>query len=153
MSGSINKVTLVGNLGRDPEIRTMTNGTKVANFTIATSESWSDKSSGERKEKTQWHRISVWNENLVKVVENYLKKGSKVYLEGSLETRKYTDKDGNERDTVEVVLNRFKSELVMLDGKGDSAGASSSTEEGEKKPAAKGKPAAKPAPDDDEIPF
>ncbi|MBV8061809.1 MAG: single-stranded DNA-binding protein [Alphaproteobacteria bacterium] len=116
MAGSVNKVILVGNLGRDPEIRSFQNGGRVASFSIATSESWKDKSSGERKEKTEWHRISVLNENLVGVVERFLKKGSKVYVEGQLETRKWTDKDGQEKYSTEVVLRPYRGELTMLDG-------------------------------------
>jgi single-strand DNA-binding protein len=122
MAGSVNKVILVGNLGRDPESRTMQNGGKVVSFSIATSETWNDKMSGERKEKTQWHRIAIFNEKLGEVAEKYLKKGAKVYVEGSLESRKYTDKDGVERETTEVVLARFRGELTMLDGRGDGGG-------------------------------
>ena len=116
MAGSVNKVILVGNLGRDPEIRTFPNGGRVGNFSIATSESWKDKSSGERKERTEWHRISVTNDALVGVVERFLKKGSKVYIEGQLETRKY-EKDGREVYTTEVVLRPYRGELTMLDGR------------------------------------
>lgn len=116
MAGSVNKVILVGNLGRDPEIRSFQNGGRVANFSIATSESWKDKTSGEKKEKTEWHRISILNENLVGIVERYLKKGAKVYVEGQLETRKWTDKDGQEKYTTEVVLRPYRGELTMLDG-------------------------------------
>ncbi|MDX2027784.1 MAG: single-stranded DNA-binding protein [Alphaproteobacteria bacterium] len=116
MAGSVNKVILVGNLGRDPEIRTFQNGGRVASFSIATSESWKDKSSGEKKERTEWHRISILNDNLVGIVERYLKKGAKVYIEGQLETRKWTDKDGQEKYTTEVVLRPFRGELTMLDG-------------------------------------
>ncbi|MDY0008691.1 MAG: single-stranded DNA-binding protein [Bdellovibrionales bacterium] len=122
MAGSVNKVILVGNLGRDPEIRTFPNGGRVANFSIATSESWKDKASGERKERTEWHRISVTNDALVGVVERFLKKGSKVYIEGQLETRKY-EKDGREVYTTEVVLRPYRGELTMLDGR--SGGESS----------------------------
>jgi single-strand DNA-binding protein len=118
MAGSVNKVILVGNLGKDPESRTMQSGGKVVSFSLATSESWNDKASGERKEKTQWHRIAIFNERLGEIAEKYLKKGMKVYLEGQLESRKYTDKDGQERETTEVVLARFRGELTMLDGKG-----------------------------------
>ena len=163
MAGSVNKVILVGNLGRDPEARTMQNGGKVVSFSIATSESWADKASGERKEKTQWHRIVIFNERLGDVAEKYLKKGAKVYIEGSLETRKYTDKDGAERETTEVVLLRFRGELTMLDGRGEGGGAS---EGGGYAPRAASAPAAKPAGGrapswepprggdlDDEIPF
>jgi len=119
MAGSVNKVILVGNLGRDPEVRRTTSGEPIVNFSVATSESWRDKSSGERKERTEWHRVVIFNENLAKVAEQYLRKGSKVYLEGQLSTRKWTDKDGAEKYTTEVVLNRFRGELVMLDGKGE----------------------------------
>jgi single-strand DNA-binding protein len=122
MAGSVNKVILVGNLGRDPESRTMQSGGKVVSFSIATSESWNDKGSGERREKTQWHRIAIFNERLGEVAEKYLKKGAKVYVEGSLESRKYTDKDGVEREITEVVLQRFRGELTMLDGRGDGGG-------------------------------
>ncbi len=118
MAGSINKVILVGNLGKDPEIRSLGSGDRVANLTRATSEQWRDKSSGERKEKTEWHRIVIFNENLVKVAENYLKKGSKVYIEGSLQTRKWTDQSGQEKYSTEVVLQKFRGELTMLDGRG-----------------------------------
>lgn len=123
MAGSVNKVILVGNLGRDPEIRSFPNGGRVANFSIATSESWKDKATGERKERTEWHRISVTNDALVGVVERFLKKGSKVYIEGQLETRKY-EKDGRETYTTEVVLRPYRGELTMLDGR--SGGGSDS---------------------------
>jgi len=120
MAGSVNKVVLVGNLGRDPEVRRLASGDPVVNLSVATSESWRDKATGERKERTEWHRVVIFNENLAKVAEQYLHKGSKVYLEGQLQTRKYTDKDGAEKYTTEVVLQRFRGELVMLDGRGDS---------------------------------
>jgi single-strand DNA-binding protein len=123
MSGSVNKVILVGNLGRDPEIRTLNSGDRVANFSIATSETWRDRNSGERKERTEWHRVVIFNDNLVKVAESYLRKGSKVYIEGALQTRKFQDKTGAERETTEVVLQKFRGELTMLDGKGDGGGA------------------------------
>ena len=116
MAGSVNKVILVGNLGRDPEIRSTQDGTKVANLSLATSESWSDKSTGERKERTEWHRVVVFNERLVDVIEKYVKKGSKLYIEGALQTRKWTDNAGAEKYTTEVVLQRFRGELTMLDG-------------------------------------
>jgi single-strand DNA-binding protein len=124
MAGSVNKVILVGNLGKDPEVRRMTSGEPVVNLSVATSESWKDKSSGERKEKTEWHRVVIFNENLAKVAEQYLRKGSKVYLEGSLTTRKWTDKDGQEKYSTEVVLNRFNGTLVMLDGRSGGEGGS-----------------------------
>ena len=119
MSGSVNKVILVGNLGRDPEIRSLNSGDRVANLSIATSETWRDRNSGERKERTEWHRVVIFNDNLVKVAENYLRKGSKVYIEGQLSTRKFTDQSGAEKYSTEVVLQKFRGELTMLDGKGE----------------------------------
>ncbi len=119
----VNKVTLVGNLGADPEVRQLPSGEPVVNLRIATSESWRDKNSGERKEKTEWHRVVIFNENLAKVAEKYLRKGSKVYLEGALQTRKWTNKDGQEQYSTEVVLQKFRGELVMLDGRGAEGGA------------------------------
>ena len=123
MAGSVNKVILVGNLGKDPEIRTLTSGDRVANLTLATSESWRDKASGEKKEKTEWHRVVIFNDNLVKVAENYLKKGSTVYIEGAIQTRKYTDQAGVEKYSTEIVLQKFRGELTMLGGRSDSAGS------------------------------
>jgi single-strand DNA-binding protein len=117
MAGSVNKVILLGNLGRDPDIREMQNGDKVCNLSVATSESWKDKNSGEWKDKTEWHRVVIFNQHLIGVAEKYLTKGSKVYVEGQLETRKYTDKDGAEKYSTEIVLSRFKGELTLLDGK------------------------------------
>ncbi|MDJ0968861.1 MAG: single-stranded DNA-binding protein [Kiloniellales bacterium] len=122
MAGSVNKVILVGNLGRDPEIRTTNDGTKVANLSLATSESWRDRNSGERRERTEWHRVVIFNDRLVDVVEKYLNKGSKIYIEGQLQTRKWTDRDGQERYTTEVVLQRFRGELTMLDGRSGGGG-------------------------------
>jgi single-strand DNA-binding protein len=122
MAGSVNKVILIGNLGRDPEIRSFQNGGRVCNLRIATSETWKDKASGERKERTEWHAIAIFNDNLVTIAERYLKKGSKVYVEGQLETRKYTDKDGNERYTTEVTLRPYRGELTLLDGRGGAGG-------------------------------
>ncbi len=130
MAGSINKVILVGNLGREPEVRRMSNGDPVVNLSIATSESWKDRNSGERRERTEWHRVVIFNENLAKVAENYLHKGSKIYLEGQLSTRKYTDKDGIEKYTTEIVLNRFRGELVMLDARGQNSGGFGGPAEG-----------------------
>jgi single-strand DNA-binding protein len=118
MAGSVNKVILVGNLGRDPEIRTTQDGTRIANLNLATSESWRDRVSGERKERTEWHRVVIFNENLVGIAEKYLRKGSKIYVEGALQTRKWTDQQGQERYSTEVVLQRFRGELTMLDGAG-----------------------------------
>jgi single-strand DNA-binding protein len=123
MAGSVNKVILVGNLGRDPDVRRTNAGDPVVNLSIATSESWRDKTSGERKEKTEWHRGVIFNENIAKVAEQYLRKGAKIYVEGQLQTRKFTDKDGAERYTTEVVLQRFRGELTMLDSRADSTGA------------------------------
>ncbi|KAA5805217.1 single-stranded DNA-binding protein [Alkalicaulis satelles] len=118
MAGSVNKVILVGNLGADPEVRRLNSGDPVVNLRIATSEQWRDKSTGERREKTEWHNVVIFNDNLAKIAENYLRKGSKVYLEGQLQTRKWQDRDGNDRYTTEVVLQRYRGELTMLDGKG-----------------------------------
>ncbi len=123
MAGSVNKVILIGNLGKDPEVRTMQNGNKVANLTIATSETWRDKSSGERKEKTEWHRVVIFG-NLADIAEKYLKKGSKVYVSGSLQTRKWQNKDGQDQYTTEVVLQGYGGELTMLDSKGGGGGGS-----------------------------
>jgi single-strand DNA-binding protein len=123
MAGSVNKVILIGNLGKDPEIRTLQSGTKVANFSVATSETWTDKASGERKEKTEWHRVVIYNERLADVAERFLRKGRKVYLEGALETRKYTDQSGQEKYTTEVVLKNFRGELTLLDSaRGEEGG-------------------------------
>lgn len=121
MSGSINKVILVGNLGADPDIRRLASGEPVANLRIATSESWRDKASGERKEKTEWHSVVIFNDNLAKLAEQYLKKGMKVYLEGALQTRKWQDQNGNDRYTTEIVLQRFRGELKILDSRKDAA--------------------------------
>lgn len=122
MAGSVNKVILVGNLGQDPEIRTFQSGGKIANLRIATSEQWSDKNSGERRERTEWHTVVIHSEPLVRVAEQYLKKGSKVYVEGQLETRKWQDQSGNDRYSTEVALRPFRSELHMLDGKPSGGG-------------------------------
>jgi single-strand DNA-binding protein len=155
MAGSVNKVILIGNLGKDPEIRSMQSGDKVASFSIATSENWKDKATGERKEKTEWHRISCFNQGLVKVIESYVKKGSKVYIEGQLETRKWTDKDGQEKYSTEVVLRPFRGELTMLDSKGggsfkDSGGANDDYSAGPSKAASGG---GRTDDFEDEIPF
>jgi single-strand DNA-binding protein len=155
MAGSVNKVILIGNLGRDPEVRRMTSGESMVNLSIATSESWKDKASGERKEKTEWHRVVIFNENLAKVAEQYLRKGSKVYLEGQLQTRKYNDKDGVEKYSTEIVLSRFRGELVLLDARG---GDGERSERGERVPAMAGasdggRSFDRGASLDDEIPF
>lgn len=145
MAGSVNRAILIGNLGKDPEVRRTQDGKSVCNLTLATSESWRDKSSGERKERTEWHRVTVWNEPLVKVCEQYLKKGSKVYIEGQIQTRKWTDKDGNEKYTTEIVLQGFNATLVMLDGRKDG---------GDEAPPVTTKAKVKADADmDDEIPF
>ncbi|GMP02893.1 single-stranded DNA-binding protein [Bradyrhizobium sp. TM239] len=125
MAGSVNKVILVGNLGKDPEIRRTQDGRPIANLSIATSETWRDKNSGERKEKTEWHRVVIFNEGLCKVAEQYLKKGAKVYIEGALQTRKWTDQSGVEKYSTEVVLQGFNSTLTMLDGRGGGGGGGS----------------------------
>ena len=159
MSGSLNKVILIGRLGMDPEIRSMNSGDRIANLRIATSEQWRDKATGERKEKTEWHRVVIFSEGLCKIVEQYLKKGSKVYLEGQLQTRKYTDKDGVEKYSTEVVLQNFNSVLTMLDTRGGGSGGMESSDDfGAQSPAPARKPAMAGAGGgrgdmDDEIPF
>ena len=125
MAGSVNKVILVGNLGKDPESRSFQNGGKVVSFTVATSENWKDKGSGERKEKTEWHNVSIFSEGLARVAEQYLRKGSKVYLEGQLETRKWQDQSGNDRYSTDVVLRQFNSAMVLLDGRSEGGGGGS----------------------------
>ena len=164
MAGSVNKVILIGNLGKDPEVRTMQNGGKVANLSLATSESWKDKSTGERKEKTEWHRVVIFG-NLADIAERYLKKGSKVYVSGSLQTRKWTDQSGTEKYTTEVVLQGYGGELTMLDGKGGGGGGGGGMgddvgggwDSGDSAPAPRsgGGGAKRPARDDmdDDIPF
>ncbi len=122
MSGSVNKVILVGNLGRDPEVRSMQSGDKVCNLSVATSERWKDRNSGEMQEKTEWHRVVMFDQKLVEVAERYLQKGAKVFLEGQLQTRKWTDQSGQEKYTTEVVLQRFRGEMVMLDSRGGGQG-------------------------------
>jgi single-strand DNA-binding protein len=122
MAGSVNKVILVGNLGRDPEVRRLNSGAPVVNLRIATSENWRDKNTGERQERTEWHNVVIFNENLAKIAEQYLKKGSKVYVEGQLQTRKWQDQSGQDRYTTEVVLTRFRGELTLLDARGEGGG-------------------------------
>jgi single-strand DNA-binding protein len=149
MAGSVNKVILVGNLGKDPEVRRMQSGDPVVNLSIATSETWRDKASGERKEKTEWHRVVIFNKNLADVAEKYLRKGAKVYVEGQLQTRKWTDKDGQDKYSTEVVLQNFRGELTMLDSKGEGGGGGRSSHGG-----AGESPASFDRSDmDDEIPF
>ena len=142
MAGSLNKVTLIGLVGKDPAIRNMNNGKEMATFSLATSESWKDKQTGDKKESTQWHNIVIYNEGLVRVVKSYVKKGSKLYIEGALQTRKWQDNNGDDRYTTEVVLQGFNGSLIMLDGKsGGNGGGSQPVEYGEHPN------------DDDEIPF
>jgi single-strand DNA-binding protein len=160
MAGSVNKVIIVGNLGRDPEVRTFQNGGKVCNLRIATSETWKDKATGERRERTEWHSVAIFQEGLVRVAEQYLRKGSKVYLEGKLQTRKWQDQSGQDRYTTEVVLQGFDGTLVMLDGRGEGGGGGYSGGQdqgyggdygGDQ---GGGAPAGRPSRDmDDEIPF
>ncbi len=129
MAGSVNKVILVGNLGRDPEVRQSQSGNPIVNLSVATSESWRDRATGERRERTEWHRVVIFNENLAKIAEQYLRKGSKVYLEGSLQTRKWQDQSGQDRYSTEVVIGRFRGELTLLDSRGDGGGRGSGQEE------------------------
>jgi single-strand DNA-binding protein len=155
MAGSINKVILVGNLGNDPEVRALQAGKEVCNLSIATSESWKDKSTGERRDKTEWHRVVIFNENLVRIARDYLRKGSKVYIEGQLQTRKWTDKDGVEKYSTEVVLQNFNGNLTLLDSKGgerSSGGGDSYNQDQSYSAPAKRAPVAE-AELDDEIPF
>ncbi len=159
MAGSVNKVILVGNLGADPDVRTMQSGDKVVNLSVATSESWKDKMSGERKERTEWHRVVIFNKGLVTVCENYLKKGAKVYIEGQVETRKWQDQSGQDKYTTEIVLRPFRGELTMLDSRGGNAGGGSFADSGssgyDAGPAASGGQQGVAPTDgmDDEIPF
>jgi single-strand DNA-binding protein len=162
MAGSLNKVILIGNLGKDPEVRRLGSGDPVVNLSVATSESWRDKQSGERKEKTEWHRVVVFNEQIAKVAEQYLKKGMKVYVEGQLQTRKWTDNAGIEKYSTEVVLQKFRGELQMLDGKGEGRGGGDyggsdsydqSTQGSPRKKVSEGARESFTADLDDEIPF
>jgi single-strand DNA-binding protein len=161
MAGSVNKVILVGNVGKDPEVRTTQDGSKIVNFSLATSETWNDRASGERKERTEWHRVVVFNDRIGDVVEKYVRKGSKLYVEGSLQTRKWTDQSGQEKYTTEVVISRFRGDLTMLDGArsgegmGDGGSRSSSARPTPARPAGGGPSwdAPKGGDLDDEIPF
>ncbi|MBI5314041.1 MAG: single-stranded DNA-binding protein [Methylocystis sp.] len=169
MAGSVNKVILIGNLGRDPEVRTLPSGDRVVSFSVATTESWRDKNTGERKDRTEWHNVSIFNENLGKIAEQYCRKGSKIYLEGQLQTREYTDKDGNQRKATDVVLQRFRGELTLLDSKGGRGegdyegggyGQSGGVSFGRSSPMERGPTERRPAPAgklsdqlDDDIPF
>jgi len=148
---SLNKVMLIGNLGQDPEARKTQSGGTIVNLSLATSESWKDKSSGERKEKTEWHRVVIFNDGLAGIAEKYLKKGSKVYVEGQLQTRKWTDKDGVDRYTTEIVLNGFNSKLVLLGGKDSNGGSESGG--GNRSSGATQSRTQQFTPEDDEIPF
>ena len=163
MAGSINKVILIGNLGADPEIRTLNSGDRVANRRIATSETWRDRGTGERRERTEWHRVVIFNDNLVKVAEQYLRKGSKVYLEGAIQTRKWTDQSGQERYSTEVVLQNFRGELVLLDSREGSGGGRGAFNEdfggddfgggAPSRPQSRPQPAAFDTDLDDDVPF
>jgi single-strand DNA-binding protein len=153
MAGSVNKVILVGNLGKDPEVRRLTSGDPVVNLSIATSESWRDKASGEKKEKTEWHRVVIFNKNLAEVAEKYLKKGAKVYVEGQLQTRKWTDKDGAEKYSTEVVLQNFRGELTMLDGRSGGEGGGGGGFGGGSRGASEAPASFQRDEMDDEIPF
>ena len=157
MAGSINKVILIGNLGRDPEVRFSQSGNKIVNFSMATSDTWKDRETGERKEKTEWHRIVIFSEGLANIAEKYLKKGSKVYIEGALQTRKWTANDGVEKYTTEIILQGFNSVLTMLDGRGDGSFDNSSQTNAEpawEAPGPQGEKIDTPNVDlDDEIPF
>ncbi|MGD9544229.1 MAG: single-stranded DNA-binding protein [Methylocystis sp.] len=166
MAGSVNKVILIGNLGRDPEVRTLPSGDRIVSFSLATTESWRDRNTGERKDRTEWHNISIFNENLGKIAEQYCRKGSKIYLEGQLQTREYTDKDGNQRKATDVVLQRFRGELTLLDSKGGrsegdyDSGYQSGGSFGRSSPMERGPAERRPAPAgklsdalDDDIPF
>ena len=171
MAGSVNKVILVGNLGKDPESRTFQNGGEVVSFSVATSESWKDRGTGERKEKTEWHNVSIFSEGLARVAKSYLRKGSKVYLEGQLETRKWQDQSGNDRYTTDVVLRNFNSAMVLLDGRdsggsrgggggdygddfgGGSSGGYSGGGGGASRPQSRPQPAAFDTDLDDDVPF
>ena len=158
MAGSVNKVILIGNLGADPEVRTFQNGGKVANLRIATSENWKDKNTGERREKTEWHTVAIFSEGLVRVAEQYLRKGSKVYVEGKLQTRKWQDQSGQDRYSTEVVLSGFDGTLTMLDGRNDGGGGGGSSYGGGSSGGGYGGGSGSSAPSgggdmDDEIPF
>jgi len=155
MSGSVNKVILVGNLGRDPEVRTMQNGGKVCNLSVATSERWRDRASGDQQERTEWHRVVIFDDRLVDVAERYLQKGAKIYIEGELQTRKWQDQSGQERYTTEVVLRRFRGQLTMLDSRGGGGGGDSYPQDMGSSGGMSGGPMGGPPRDDldDEIPF
>jgi single-strand DNA-binding protein len=156
---SVNKATLIGHLGKDPEVRTMNNGDKAVSFSLATSERWTDKRTGERREKTEWHNVVIWNQGIAGVAEQYLRKGSKVYLEGRLQTRKWQDRDGKDRYTTEIVLQAYRGEMVLLDGASGSGSATRGSQQnqpdddGTTRGASTGSAPATSAPIDDDIPF
>lgn len=152
MAGSVNKVILVGNLGADPEIRSLSSGDRVANLRVATSESWKDRSTGERKERSEWHRVVIFNDNLTTVAEKYLRKGSKVYIEGSIQTRKWTDQSGVEKFSTEIVLQKFRGELTLLDAR-DGGGSAGQADHGGDRGFSGSSGARDFEPDDSEIPF
>ena len=146
MAGSVNKVILVGNVGKDPEVRTGQDGSKIVNFSLATSETWNDRASGERKERTEWHRVVVFNDRIGDVVEKYVRKGSKIYVEGALQTRKWTDQSGQEKYTTEIVISRFRGELTLLDSRGGGGeGAMGESGGGGYQPRERAAPAARSA--------
>ncbi|MBU1174004.1 MAG: single-stranded DNA-binding protein [Alphaproteobacteria bacterium] len=155
MAGSVNKVILIGNLGADPEVRTTQSGAKVVNMRIATSENWRDKTTGERRERTEWHTVVIWNEGLTRIAEQYLRKGSKVYVEGQLQTRKWQDQSGQDRYTTEIVLQGFNGALTMLDGRGEGGGEGgfSGPRADQGRPASSSAPAFESGGMDDDIPF
>ena len=163
MAGSVNKVTLVGNLGRDPEVRSTQDGNKIVNLSLATSERWKDKNSGEQRERTEWHRVVIFNENLGKIAEQYLRKGSTCYIEGQLQTRKWTDNQGAEKYTTEVVLQRFRGELTLLGSRSETSGTGDGNNYGaaqvsyDQTPSASGQASPPPMRNtndiDDDIPF
>lgn len=153
MAGSVNKVILVGNLGADPEVRSLQDGNKVCNLSVATSESWKDKNTGERRDKTEWHRVVIYNDKLAEVAANYLKKGAKVYIEGTLQTRKWQDQNGQDRYSTEVVLQRYRGELTMLDTRGGGNNDNYVSSDNSSQPQAISGGSQAPAPIDDDIPF
>lgn len=153
MAGSVNKAIIVGNLGRDPETRSTQNGAQVVSFSVATTESWRDKATGERKDKTEWHNVIIWNENIGKIAAQYLRKGSRVYLEGQIQTREFTDKDGNQRRTTEIVLQAFNGQLVLLDSKSDDRQPEAKREPIVEYYKPNEKPSRSGPPVDDDIPF
>lgn len=153
MAGSVNKVILVGNLGKDPEVRMTQNNVKIVNLSLATSEQWRDRDTQERKERTEWHRVVIFNEKLADVADKYLRKGAKIYIEGHLQTRKWTDQNGQERYTTEVVIPRFRGELTMLDSRGQSANDESGSFDTPSNRAQEALPSSPLEPIDDEIPF